>query len=68
MKAELLAPAGDFKSLKAAVSSGADAVYIGAAKFSARQNAKNFDSDELTEAIRYCKVRNVKTYLAITRL
>ena len=68
MKAELLAPAGDFKSLKAAVSSGADAVYIGAAKFSARQNAKNFDSDELTEAIRYCKVRNVKTYLAINTL
>ena len=68
MKAELLAPAGDFKSLKAAVSSGADAVYIGAAKFSARQNAKNFDSDELTEAIRYCRVRNVKTYLAINTL
>lgn len=68
MKAELLAPAGDFNSLKAAVSSGADAVYIGAAKFSARKNAKNFDSAELSEAIAYCRVRNVKTYLAINTL
>lgn len=68
MKAELLAPAGDFASLKAAVSSGADAVYIGASKFSARCNATNFDKDEIFEAAHYCRVRGVKLYLAINTL
>ncbi len=68
MKAELLAPAGDFDSLKAAVACGADAVYIGASKFSARQNAKNFDGGEIGRAIAYCRIRNVKTYLAINTL
>lgn len=68
MRAELLAPAGDFNSLKAAVACGADAVYIGASKFSARQNAKNFSGDEIESAVAYCRVRNVKTYLAINTL
>lgn len=44
---EILAPAGSFESLKAAVNCGADAVYIGGKQFSARQNAANFDDEEL---------------------
>ncbi len=68
MNGELLAPAGDFEALRAAVSAGADAVYIGAAKFSARQNAKNFDFEELSKAISYCHIRGVKVYLAINTL
>lgn len=68
MSGELLAPAGDFEALRAAVSAGADAIYIGAAKFSARQNAKNFNSEELEKAISYCHIRGVKVYLAINTL
>ena len=43
---ELLAPAGSEEALKAAVQSGADAVYIGGSSFSARQSAKNFTLDD----------------------
>lgn len=68
MKSELLAPAGDFSSLYAAVGAGADAVYIGASKFSARGNAVNFDSEQLAEAVEYCRIRGVKAYLAINTL
>lgn len=68
MKSELLAPAGDFSSLYAAVNAGADAVYIGASKFSARANAVNFNSEQLAEAIEYCRIRGVKAYLAINTL
>ena len=65
---ELLAPAGDFESLRAAVQNGADAVYIGSNAFSARANAKNFNLTNLEKAIKYCKLRNVKTYLTINTL
>ncbi|MDO5478607.1 MAG: peptidase U32 family protein, partial [Clostridia bacterium] len=68
MGIELLAPGGSFDAVKAAVSSGADAVYIGASRFSARQNAINFDSDELKRAVSYCHIRGVKVYLAINTL
>ncbi len=68
MSIELLAPAGNFEALRAAVSAGADAVYIGASKFSARQNAANFDSDELKRAVSYANIRGVKVYLAINTL
>lgn len=60
---ELLAPAGDFASLKAAIASGADAVYLGGNAFSARAFAKNFDRDELQEAVRYAHLRNVKVHV-----
>ena len=49
---ELLAPAGSPEALTAAVQAGADAVYLGAGSFNARQSADNFDGDALTEAIR----------------
>ena len=68
MGIELLAPGGSFDAVKAAVSSGADAVYIGASRFSARQNAINFDSEELKRAVSYCHIRGVKVYLAINTL
>ena len=65
---ELLSPAGDFECLKAAVQNGADAVYFGAEEFNARVNGKNFNRQELVEAIQYAKLRNVKTNLTLNIL
>lgn len=65
---EILAPAGSFESLKAAVRCGADAVYLGAENFNARGNAQNFGKDVLREAVRYCHERNVKVYLTLNTL
>ncbi|MCX7694973.1 MAG: DUF3656 domain-containing protein [Caloramator sp.] len=65
---ELLAPAGDMESLKAAVLNGADAVYLGGKEFSARQSAANFDREELVEAVRFCHAYNVKVYVTINTL
>lgn len=67
-KPELLVPAGDFDCLRAGVQNGADAIYFGANAYSARANAKNFDLSEMREAIKYCKLRNVKTYLTLNTL
>ena len=67
-KPELLLPAGDMESVKAAVLNGADAVYLGAKLFSARQNAANFDKTHLAEAVRYAKVRGVKVYQTLNTL
>lgn len=67
-KIELLAPVGDFECLKAAVQNGADAVYLGASSFSARASAKNFDFNELKEAIDYAHLRGVKVHLALNTL
>ena len=66
--AEILAPCGSFESLNAALRCGADAVYLGADRFSARQNATNFSSDELKQAVWDCHKRNVKVYLALNTL
>ncbi len=65
---ELLAPAGGPAQLKAAVQSGADAVYLGAGSFSARAGADNFDYDELKAAADYCHVYNVKVHCALNTL
>ena len=65
---ELLSPVGDFECLKAAVQNGANAVYLGASSFSARASAKNFDLQELEEAIHYATLRNVKVHLALNTL
>lgn len=67
-KIEILAPAGSFESLVAAVRSGADAVYLGAKDFSARASAQNFTKEELKEAIEYCRIRGVKAYLTVNTL
>ena len=67
-KPEILAPAGTFEALKAAVKAGADAVYVGADKFSARAFAGNFDKEELLRAIDYCHIFDTKIYLAVNTL
>lgn len=68
IKPEILSPAGSRESLEAAVRSGADAVYLGATEFSARRNADNFDKQQLIEAVKYCRVRGVRVYLALNIL
>ena len=65
---EILAPCGGFESLAAALNSGADAVYAGMKKFSARKNAENFSDDELKAACRECHKRGVKLYAALNTL
>ncbi|MBE7055364.1 MAG: U32 family peptidase, partial [Ruminococcaceae bacterium] len=65
---ELLAPAGKWEALTAAVQNGADAVYIGEKSFSARKSAANFTWDEVRNAIRYCHVRGVRVFLALNTL
>lgn len=65
---EILSPAGDFESVKAAVRSGADAVYLGLADFNARRNAENFNDEKLREAIKYCKIRGVKVHITLNTL
>lgn len=65
---ELLAPAGGIKQLIAAVENGADAVYIGGRMFNARQNAANFDDDELKKALEYAHIRGVNVYVAMNIL
>ena len=65
---ELLAPAGDFECLVAAVRGGADAVYIGGKAFSARAYAKNFDIDEIKRAVSYCHLHGAKLYVTVNIL
>src|SRR3712207_9537145 len=64
-KIELLAPVGNMESLYAAVQNGADAVYLGGAKFSARAYASNFDNDNMIKAVEYCHLYNVKIYVTV---
>ena len=65
---ELLAPAGSMDALRAAVQNGANAVYLGCGLFNARQSAKNFTTQTLTEAVKYCHVRGVKVHLTLNTL
>lgn len=65
---ELLAPVGSMESLYAAVQNGANAVYLGGKLFNARQNASNFDREELDEAVRYAHLRGVKVYVTVNIL
>lgn len=66
--AELLAPAGGEAALYAAVAAGADAVYLGADRFSARSGADNFSLANLGKYIDYCHIRGVKVHLAANTL
>lgn len=68
MAVEILAPAGSFESLQAAVRCGANAVYLGGKAFNARRNASNFSDEELFNAVDYCHKRNVKVYLTLNTL
>lgn len=67
-KIELLAPAGSIESLYAAVQSGADAVYLGGNKFSARAYASNFDEENMINAVNYCHLYGVKIYITLNTL
>jgi putative protease len=69
MKApEILAPAGSMDALKAALRSGADAVYIGGKSFSARSSAANFSSEELAEASALCHLYGAKLYITVNTI
>ena len=65
---ELLSPAGNFESLKAAILAGCDAVYLGGKLFGARAFSNNFSNDELVEAIKYAHLYGVKVYVTVNTL
>lgn len=65
---ELLAPAGSFEALKAAIHNGADAIYLGGSRFGARAFAQNFDEEELTQAVCYAHAYGVKIYVTMNTL
>jgi U32 family peptidase len=65
---ELLAPAGDWDALRAAVANGADAIYFGLSNFNARHRATNFTIEELPEVMDYLHRHNVRGYVAFNTL
>ena len=65
---ELLAPAGSFEALKAAIAGGADAVYFGGGDFNARINAKNFSNEEIKKAIDMLHSCGRKAYITLNTL
>ncbi len=65
---ELLAPAGDWDALRAAVANGADAVYFGMSQFNARHRATNFSREELPRVMDYLHRHNVRGYVAFNTL
>ena len=67
-KPELLAPAGNLESLKAAIMAGCDAVYLSGKMYGARFYAGNFDNDELREAIKLSHLYGVKVYVTVNTL
>lgn len=67
-KIELLAPAGNMEALKAAIQAGCDAVYIGGNAFGARAFSKNFNNEEIKEAINYAHLYGVKVYITVNTL
>ncbi len=64
-KAELLSPAGNYEKLKAAVTYGADAVYLAGKNFGMRAASANFSHDELIAAVYYCHKHGVKLYVTV---
>ncbi len=67
-KVRLVAPAGNFQALKSAVIAGADAVYTGVDRFSARAFAPNFSLDELQEAVDFAHLHGCEVYVAMNTL
>lgn len=65
---EVLAPAGDFDCVRAAVENGADAVYFGIQKWNARARAANFPLEELPELFAFLRLRGVKGYVTFNTL
>ena len=64
-KIEILAPVGNEEMLRAAVFSGADAVYLGFSGFNARTSANNFNADTLKDAVAFCHARGVAVHVAL---
>lgn len=62
---ELLAPAGNVEALHAAISAGADAVYLGLESFNARRGADNFTMESLAQACEYAHLRGASVYVAM---
>ncbi len=62
---ELLAPAGSPEALAAAIEGGADAVYFGSVRFSARMRARNFNEAEMADAISLARTHGVRTYITV---
>ena len=65
---ELLAPAGSWEALEAAVNAGADAVYMGGKAFGARQYASNFDREEMAKAVYFAHMHRVRIYITVNTL
>ncbi len=65
---ELVAPAGSYEALWAAVENGADAVYLAGKKFGARHYAENFTNDEMLKALGYAHSRGVRIYVTVNTL
>src|SRR5215218_5314793 len=65
---ELLAPAGDWEAMRAAVANGADAVYFGLSNFNARARAANFTTDELPDVMRFLHDRNARGFVTLNTL
>ncbi len=68
MKTEILAPAGDEQTAYAALNAGADAIYLGLKKFSARGGAENFGGDALSRVIRFSHLLGAKVYVTLNTL
>ena len=68
-KIEVMAPAGSYESLQAAIKSGADSVYFGVQQLNMRARSSiNFTLEDLKNIVSICKEKNVKTYLALNTL
>ena len=65
---ELLAPAGSFEALEAAISNGCNAVYLGLNSFSARAYAENFSIENMPNIVAYAHLRNVKVYVTMNTI
>src|SRR5664279_3701647 len=65
---ELLAPAGGWDCVRAAVANGADAIYFGLPRFNARLRADNFTEEQLPEVVAFCHRHGVKAYVAFNTL
>ncbi|MGX8833531.1 DUF3656 domain-containing U32 family peptidase [Amedibacillus sp. YH-ame6] len=67
-RVELLAPAGSFEALQAAVQNGCDALYLGGVMFGARAFANNFDEEEMKRAVAYAHVYGVRVFVTVNTM
>ena len=66
---EIMAPAGSWESLSAAIHAGADSVYFGIEKLNMRsKSSSNFTTDDLRKIVAVCKENNVKSYLTVNTI